>query len=102
MIWTVEGKILGVNQAALDTFGCGIEDMIGSDISEIYVEHSDLTSFHLKLNQEGAVRGYELRLKKRDGTVMDCLLTASVRKGRGWCDIGIPRHRAGRDKTKTQ
>jgi PAS domain S-box-containing protein/putative nucleotidyltransferase with HDIG domain len=82
MIWTVEGKILGVNQAALETFGCGIDDMIGSDISEIYAEHSDLTSFHLKLDQEGAVRGYELRLKKSDGTVMDCLLTASVRKGK--------------------
>jgi PAS domain S-box-containing protein/putative nucleotidyltransferase with HDIG domain len=80
MIWTAEGKILGVNHAALETFDCGIDHMIGSDVSEIYADQSDLTSFHLKLNQEEAVRGYELRLKKSDGTVMDCLLTASVRK----------------------
>ena len=45
MIWTAEGKILGVNHAALETFDCGMDDMIGSDISEIYAEQSDLTCF---------------------------------------------------------
>lgn len=88
MIWSIEGKILGVNQAALEIFACSIENMIGSDIADIYAEHNDLTSFHLRLNQEGAVRGYELRLKKSDGTIMDCLLTASVRKGGGGAILG--------------
>lgn len=82
MIWTAEGKILGVNQAALEIFGWRVEDMIGAEISGIYSERSDLESFQSKLNQEGAVREHELRLKKSDGTMMECLMTASVRKGK--------------------
>lgn len=80
MIWTAAGKILGVNQAALDTFGCGGEEMIGSDIAELYADHADLVAFQRKLEQEGAVRGHEIRLKKRNGGLLECLLTATVRR----------------------
>ena len=82
LIWTAEGKILGVNQAALETFGCKIEDMIGAEISEIYADPRDLAAFQQILDREGAVRGHELRLKKKDGAEMDGLLTATVRRGK--------------------
>jgi PAS domain S-box-containing protein/putative nucleotidyltransferase with HDIG domain len=82
IIWTAEGKILGVNQAALEIFQCGIDHLIGADISDLYADQGAMESFHRNLDQEGGVRAYELRLKKSDGSVMDCLLTASVRRGK--------------------
>ncbi len=88
MIWTSEGKILGVNQATLEIFGCNIEDMIGSDIAEIYQDQGDLAPFQERLEQEGAVRGHELQLKKKNGTVLDCLLTATVRKAKDGTILG--------------
>jgi PAS domain S-box-containing protein/putative nucleotidyltransferase with HDIG domain len=88
LIWTAEGKILGVNQAALETFGSEIEDMIGAEISEIYADPQDLTAFQQILDREGAVRGHELRLKKKDGTEMDGLLTATVRRGKDHAILG--------------
>jgi len=88
LIWTVEGKILGVNQAALETFGSEIEDMIGAEISEIYADPRDLAEFQQILDRDGAVRGHELRLKKKDGTVMDSLLTATVRRGKDHAILG--------------
>ncbi|HUU80268.1 MAG TPA: PAS domain S-box protein [Acidobacteriota bacterium] len=88
MIWTGEGKILAVNQASLDIFGYTIEGMIGADIADMYVKADELTKFQQKLEQEGAVRGHELKLKKRDGTELDCLLTATVRKGKDGSTLG--------------
>jgi PAS domain S-box-containing protein/putative nucleotidyltransferase with HDIG domain len=88
MIWTGEGKILAVNQASLDTFGHTIEGLIGADIADIYANPDDLSTFQQKLEQDGAVRGYELKLRKRDGAELDCLLTATVRKGKDGSIIG--------------
>ena len=88
MIWTAEGKILGVNQATLETFGCGIEDMIGADIAEIYADPSNLAAFKEKLDREGAVRGHEVTLKKKNGTLLDCLFTATVRRGKDGAILG--------------
>jgi PAS domain S-box-containing protein/putative nucleotidyltransferase with HDIG domain len=88
LIWTVEGKILGVNQAALETFGSDIDDMIGAEISELYADPLDLAAFQQILDREGAVRGHELLLKKKDGTVMDGLLTATVRRGKDHAILG--------------
>jgi PAS domain S-box-containing protein/putative nucleotidyltransferase with HDIG domain len=82
LIWTVDSKILGVNQATLEIFGCSIEDMIGSEISDIYVEKTDYSKFQTRLDREGAIRGYEITLKKKNGTLLDCLFTATVRKGK--------------------
>ncbi|MCG6534030.1 MAG: PAS domain S-box protein [Syntrophales bacterium LBB04] len=88
LIWTAEGKILGVNQATLETFGADIEDMTGSDIAEIYDDSRDLAQFQEKLDREGAVRGYELHLKKKAGGRLDCLFTATVRKAKDGTILG--------------
>ena len=82
IIWTVDGKILGANQATLNIFGYAIEDVIGSDIAELYQDRRDLEVFQLELNHAGAVRGHEFRLRKSNGDVLDCLYTATVRKGK--------------------
>ncbi len=88
MIWTSENKILGVNQAALEIFGYGISEMIGSDISDIYFDPLDRSQFLMTLNQMGSVRSYELNLKKKDDTKMDCLLTATVRRNKDGTILG--------------
>lgn len=88
LIWTVEGKILGVNRAVLEIFGVEIEDMIGAEISDIYAEPKDLALFQQLLDREGSVRGHELRLKKKNGVVIDGLLTATVRRGKDRTVIG--------------
>ena len=88
IIWTAEGKILGVNQAVLEIFGSNTEEMIGSDISEIFADPGDQMSFQELLSRDGAVRGHDLRLNKRNGDVMDCLLTATIRRGKNGVVLG--------------
>jgi len=82
MIWTAERKILGVNQATLEIFGYNIEEMIGADIADLFQQNEDITLFHRKLLDEGSVRGYETLLRRKNGSPLDCLLTATVRRGK--------------------
>jgi PAS domain S-box-containing protein/putative nucleotidyltransferase with HDIG domain len=82
MIWTAEGKILGVNQATLEIFGYNVEEMIGADISDLFQQNEDRALFHRKLLDEGSVRGYEILLRRKNGLPLDCLLTATVRRGK--------------------
>ena len=74
-----EGKFLDVNQSWLDLFGYTREEMIGLDAIEMYVNPGDRSRFQREIEEKGSVRDYEVKFRKKDGTQMDCLLTATVR-----------------------
>jgi len=78
-VTTREGKIIDANQAMLDLFGYSREEMIGLDARKTYVYPEDRRKFQQRIEREGFVRDYEIKLRKKDGTEMDCLLTATVR-----------------------
>jgi len=75
-----EGEILDANQSMFNLFGYSREEMIGLKARETYVLFEDRLKFQQKIEREGFVRDYEIKLRKKDGTEMDCLLTATVRK----------------------
>ena len=74
----VHGKVIDANQAALDIFGFTKAEAIGSDVGDRYVDQEDWERFRQEILQGGgSVRGFEVKLRKQDGTEMDCLLTAT-------------------------
>jgi PAS domain S-box-containing protein len=75
-----EGEILDANESMLNLFGYSRGDMIGLQARETYVHSDDRLKFKQKIEREGFVRDYEVKLRKKDGTEMDCLLTAIVRR----------------------
>lgn len=83
-----EGKLIDLNQAALDLFVYAREEMIGLGIQEIYVRSDDWHEFQQKLEKSGSARDYEVRLCKKDGTAMDCLLTSTIRRAADGSDLG--------------
>ena len=74
------GKIVDFNPSMLDLFGYAREKMLGMDIFKIYVNPKDRTRFRRRIEKAGFVKNYELKLQDKDGRVMDCLLTASVKR----------------------
>jgi len=74
-----EGKIVDANQSMLDLFGYTREEMIGLDARKAYVYPEDRTKFQQQIEREGFVRDYDIKLRKKDGAEMECLLTATVR-----------------------
>jgi diguanylate cyclase (GGDEF)-like protein/PAS domain S-box-containing protein len=77
---TVDGRFIDANQAALDLFGRTRAELLAMDALGIYVHASDRERFQDEITRSGFVRDYEVRLARGDGTAVDCLLSATVRR----------------------
>ena len=75
-----EGAVLNVNQAALELFGYTKDEMMTMNAREWYVDSADHKRFQRLIELEKSVQDFEVTLRKKDGTKMDCLLTATVRQ----------------------
>jgi PAS domain S-box-containing protein len=64
----------------LDLFGYTREEAIGLDVQRIYINPDDRLRYQQEIEKEGAVKDYELKLRKKDGGEIECLKTATVRK----------------------
>ena len=56
-----------------------MEEAIGSDVGDRYDDPGDQDRFRQEVARSGSVRDFEMKLRKNDGTVMDCLVTATRR-----------------------
>jgi len=79
-ISTPAGQFLDVNQAMLDLFGYTRTEITSLDAGQVYINPIDRAGFQQAIEHTGSVRDYEVKLQQKDGTVMDCLLTATVRR----------------------
>jgi PAS domain S-box-containing protein len=76
-----EGKFVDINPALLELFGYTREEMIDKlDVREIYVYPGERDTFQQEIEKKGSVRDYEVKFKKKNGTEMDCVLNATVRR----------------------
>ncbi|MCK5511890.1 MAG: PAS domain S-box protein, partial [Thermodesulfovibrionia bacterium] len=74
------GEFVGINQSALDLFGYTKEEITRLNINDFYVDPDDRDMFTQTIEQIGFVRDYAVKLRKKDGTEMVCMLTSTVRQ----------------------
>lgn len=74
------GILLDANNAFLNLVGHEREEIIGASILAVYADHSARPVFQGLIEKNDGVKDYEFRLRKKDGTVCECMLTASVRR----------------------
>jgi two-component system, sensor histidine kinase and response regulator len=70
-----DGHLLDINQAGLDLFGYSREEMEWLQVQETYENLSDFYRLQGDLKEKGVIKDFEARLRKKDGTIMDCLIT---------------------------
>ena len=85
---TRDGKFVEVNNSCLDIFGYEKEEMIGMDVMKIYVNPSDRKEFQKRIEKNGFVRDYSVKLRKKGGAKRDCLITSTVRRNSGGTILG--------------
>ena len=74
-----EGKISDVNQAWSELFGYSKEEIIDKiNIRELYVCPDDRDMFQQEIEKKGSVRDYEVKIRKKNGAEVDCLMTGTV------------------------
>jgi PAS domain S-box-containing protein/putative nucleotidyltransferase with HDIG domain len=83
-----QGDLIDFNQSTTDLFGYSREELVGMDIKAVFVNTDEYNRMQEELAQKGSVREFEAKLRKRDGTEMDCLITSTVRRARDKSILG--------------
>jgi len=83
-----KGKFVDLNAAALNLFGYAREEISTITFPQLCIEQGDSLRFQREMETEGTVSDFEVRLRKKDGTLMTCVLFATARGGNGEGIIG--------------
>jgi PAS domain S-box-containing protein len=79
-ISTVEGRFLDINPAAEETFGYTREELLTINVRDLYKDPRQREQFKSAVAERGFVKYYEVQMKRKDGTIIDCLITGTVRR----------------------
>ena len=88
VITSREGKLLDVNQAALDLLGYTKVEIMGMNFRELYVDPSNGKRFQQQIDQKGSVANFEVKLFKKDGTELDSLFTVTTKRADNGSIVG--------------
>lgn len=75
-----EGRMIDINQAALEMIGYTAEEIKAISGFELFVDERQLTQFRDAIQREGAVHDFEARLSRKDGALIDALISASLNR----------------------
>jgi PAS domain S-box-containing protein len=80
-VMTIDAILVDVNQATLDLFGYTRDEMLTLTLKDMGVQPDQFDAFQRIIGKQDSVRDYEVNLRRKDGTIMECLLTATLRRG---------------------
>jgi PAS domain S-box-containing protein len=80
-IMTRDGRLVDANRSCIELFGYTKEEFGKMNVLEIHVDPSMPKLFQREMEQKGFIRDWEVKLCKKDGTIMDCLMTSTLHKG---------------------
>jgi len=89
-ITTLDGKLVEANQAYLDLFGFAREESANLNILSIYPEPAEENRdrFRQNIEKTGSLKDYEITLKTKDGRLIDCLSTSTLKRAPDGTIIG--------------
>jgi len=77
---TRDGRFVEANQSLLDLFGCSTEGIMGLTMADLYADPLEPRRFQEEIEQKGSVIDREVKMRRLDGGIIDCLETAIVRR----------------------
>ncbi|MBV7338598.1 SpoIIE family protein phosphatase [Chloroflexi bacterium TSY] len=73
-----DGQLIDVNPAMLNLFGYTQNELRDLNAKELYLDPEDRLRFRKAVDQTGSVQNFEVIMRKKNGTQMACLLSATV------------------------
>jgi PAS domain S-box-containing protein len=75
-----KGNFVDLNEAALKLFGYSKEEISEIPFPQLYVEQEDSSRFQREMEAKGAVSDFEVKLRRKDGSIMTCVLFVTARR----------------------
>jgi len=72
------GNIVKWNKTCEQIYGYTLDDLKGKTASELYGNKEELANMIIQLRRDGYVRGYEITMKRKDGSTFPCSLSIKV------------------------
>jgi PAS domain S-box-containing protein len=88
-ITTLDGQIEDISPACEALSGYTRSEALRLNVLEAYVNSSDRKHFREIMLQDGAVRDFEARLRRKDGQEVDALVTATLRHAEDGTVVGF-------------
>jgi PAS domain S-box-containing protein len=79
-VTTPAGELIDMNRSFLELFGWERETGLRGNVVRGYADPADRERFRAALERAGSLRDFELRLVRSDGTPLDCVVSATVRR----------------------
>lgn len=73
-----DGAILAINHTALELFEYSKNELIQLTCKELFTDEDQYRRFHEEIENQGFVKDFEARMRKKNGSRIDCLVTAHV------------------------
>ncbi len=80
-VTTRDGRFLDANQAFCDLFGWDRHQLDGLKVERAYADPAHRKVFQESIAEAGSLKDYPIQLRKKDGTLFEAALTASLRRG---------------------
>jgi diguanylate cyclase (GGDEF)-like protein/PAS domain S-box-containing protein len=95
---SASGRVVEVNRATLDLFGYSLEEALAMRVTDLYADAEDRVLFRELIAQSGAVVDFDVRLKRKDGAIRECVINATAQRSRSGDIVGY--HGTVRDVTE--
>lgn len=78
---TRDGSFVDANTSMLELFGYTRDELLQLNANQLYNTAADRNRFQKEIEKVGSIRQHEVKLKRKDGKVLDCLKTATLQRG---------------------
>jgi PAS domain S-box-containing protein len=75
-----DGEIIDVNPALEKMLQYGSDELKGSSVSILYENEADRKAYQAEISKNGVVHNFQVALKRKDGTILFCLIDAIIWK----------------------
>jgi len=82
-ISTEDGHLIDINKAGEKLFGYTRDELLNMNVENLYQKKEDREKFKREIAQKGFVKDYEVKLRRKDGKIIDCLLSTNMIKKAG-------------------
>ncbi|MBI5663707.1 MAG: PAS domain S-box protein [Nitrospirae bacterium] len=79
-LYNRDGKFIDINQTGLDLFGYSKLEIMNLNTNQLYIHPEDRKKFQQAVEEKEFVRDYPVKLRKKSGKLMDCLVTSTLRR----------------------